>query len=273
MRRLGRILFAFLLRALAVGVLLALAAFATVYAASSALPDLGSPTAIEGLLRQHVEAARTLQSHRTVQLASPFEVNDELFVAPAGKAMLEAAGCPGLNGAEPEAKGDFRVRLLARWLGRPPAPGPGRCELELAEALVRTMGLEASRSQRLLAASRVRESISHHLLLAYWGSSYPFSPSGPFGLDEASQRLFGKPAAKLDWNEAAVLALAPDQFEEVETCRNPPKLRAMRDPFLDRLATQYPQDAKAILAQQAAPLPCSRPPPPTGFTKGKANTE
>lgn len=267
MSRLLRTLVAFLVRTLAVVALLGTGAAVTLWMASSALPDLSSASVIEGQLKQVVEGARQAQAQRTLRLAAPFVVDDDLFLAPAGKALLETIHCPGLNGAPPEPLNDFRLRLVRHWLHAGKPNGPGRCELELAEGLATFLGLEGSSSQRILAASRVREALPHHLLLADWASALPFTPQGPFGLDEASRRLFGKDAQSLDWNEAALLALAADNFDEVETCRYPPRLQSQRDPLLDALAQDYPDQAKEMLKAKAAKLPCARPPPPTSFAK------
>ncbi len=267
MARILRTLIAFALRSLAVIALLGTVAAATLWMASSALPELSSSALIEARLKQGVEGARQVQAQRTLRLATDFAVNDELFLAPAGKALLEGLGCSGLNAALPESPWVFRLRLLRQWLGLGGPAGPGRCELELATALAAELGFEGSSSRRLLAAARVREALPHHLLLADWGSSLPFTPQGPFGLDEAAQRLFGKEAKALDWNEAALLAVATEAFEDVETCRYPAKLKAQRDPLLEALARDYPDDLKEILGAKAAKLPCNRPPPPTSFAK------
>ena len=227
---------------------------------ASALPDLSSQDAVEYQVGRGVEATRENGARGTRQIARPLAVNDGLFLAPAGKALLAAYGCPGLPGAPAESEPAFRLRLARALGGDRGPPSPGRCELTMGLALAEFLRLEEP-ATRLIAADRIRAALPHHELLALWGSSYAFTPEGPFGLDEAAGRLYGKPAVALDWNEAALLALASDLFEEVETCRHPPRLTSLRDPFLDRLAQLYPAEAQIILLQKRLPLPCDRPLP------------
>lgn len=266
MRRLKRILTAFSARALLTLMLVSVMGAIGLWSAASALPDLASPGVIEQQISRSIEGSRTVAAQRMLRSPLPFSVNPTLVESPAGKAILAAFGCAEAPHETAEGAPAFRLRVLSALLNRPPSDGPGRCELVFASGLTDFLALD-TRSQRLLAASRIRESLSHDELLSLWISSLPFSTPGPFGLDEAAERLFGKPATALDWNEGSVLALATDFLEEVETCRHPARLQAMRDHFLDRLAALYPADSQVILSQKQQPLPCARPPPPNTFAK------
>jgi hypothetical protein len=256
-----KVLLGFIRRAVVVLGLLGAALAAAYFLAERTLPELDSQDQIISRIGEAVENARRGLVHG-VRDTRPFEVTPDIGASPAAKALLAAEGCVTYLSAPPEAPFDFRRRLMEVWLGTAAEGGPGRCEFVLARQLAGFLRLE--KGARLLAIDRIHRGLSHDTLLALWASAFQFSPNGPFGLDEAAGRFYDKPAVKLDWNEAALLALAAKQLDDAMECTNVPKLTAQRAGLLANVSAELPTEqgaaeAPRIEAAEQAPLPCRRP--------------
>ncbi len=75
------------------------------------------------------------------------------------------------------------------------------------------------------------------------------------GLEAASWRYFGKPAANLSWAEAATLAVLPNSPALIHPGRNRQALREKRDMLLDRMVAEGVLQREAARLAKLEPIP------------------
>lgn len=98
-----------------------------------------------------------------------------------------------------------------------------------------------------ILAIRLELGYSKKEILNLYASNAPFG-GNVVGLEAASWRYYGRPAADLSWGEMAALAVLPNNPSSVNPSKNQEELRRKRDFLIDKLL------AKKILDQQSAAL-------------------
>lgn len=114
---------------------------------------------------------------------------------------------------------------------------------------------EAILARRLERALSKDEILTVYLNVAEWGD-------GIVGAEAASLRYFGKPAARLDWAEAALLAGILPSPRSWNPCRDPERARTARQAVLAKLL-EYgelrPAEYAAAAATAVPPCTMDRP--------------
>jgi len=103
-------------------------------------------------------------------------------------------------------------------------------------------------------ATRLELRYSKKHILALYASHAPFG-GNVVGLEAASWRYFGRPAAELSWGEAATLAVLPNAPASMHPGKNREELLAKRNRLLKRLLEHGDLDADTYAAALEEPLP------------------
>lgn len=91
-------------------------------------------------------------------------------------------------------------------------------------------------------------------IMAFYASHAPFG-GNVVGLEAASWRYFGRPADRLSWGEASLLAVLPNSPSLMHPGRNREPLRRKRDRLLARLWRQGSIDSVTCALARLEPLP------------------
>ncbi len=245
-----RRLFGLLLLLIFVGVIGATVAYVKTL---SELPEMETSDQVAARVGDSVQAQRAAAANgaRDARIAPFRVVPPALLGSRLARTFLVARGCPGYLAAPVPTALDFWQSVLA---GR----GSSGCAAAMAEELADRLR-PAGSFERHVAADRIRVRLGREGLFALWLSALPFTPGGPQGVAEASERLFHVPPAMLAWGQSAELVLAATHWDEAASCENPPLLRARRDGLLRGVAEVEPAQRAAILAEMQEPVFCARP--------------
>ncbi len=103
-------------------------------------------------------------------------------------------------------------------------------------------------------ATRLELRMSKKKILALYASHAPFG-GNVVGLEAASWRYFGRPAAELSWGEAATLAILPNAPSSIHPGRNRDLLLAKRNRLLTNLRDRGELDSLTCYLACEEPLP------------------
>lgn len=226
---------------------------------ASELPDLSSPARVMSALARTVEGER--MANRAVGAGgkvTSFEVTP-LEKLPRGMVvgLLAVEACPEFLEVEKEPPLPRFARVLQRSIDRRGgAPGPGRCLFRFADLIASAIGL-VSPVHATIGLWRISDVLSPRELVEYRLASTWYA-TGLIGIDSAARHLFGKPAARLDLAESAELLIAEGQFDEVKTCKNPARLKRLRDNVLSQMESYGGITKAEAKRARARPLACSR---------------
>jgi membrane peptidoglycan carboxypeptidase len=201
------------------------------------LPPLNGPEEIRTALAHRVESERmAMTSHLHANKVERFEIlgRDALPKALVG-ALLAMEACPEYLEA-PKEQGLARgKRILGRLLHDVTGgePGPGRCQFRFADLIGETVGA-ADPIHAAIADLRILEALTVEQLVIFRLAATYYAP-GVIGTRDASRALFGVEPARLDIGQTAELIAAESHFPRFAECKNPGKLRLLRDAVLDRM--------------------------------------
>jgi hypothetical protein len=222
------------------------------------LPDLSSAEAIRAALAARIEADR-----KVLSIATGREVALEFEVLPRAQlpnvlvsAVLALEACPEFFEV-PQERGLERLRRLGSRLSnsRGGAAGPGRCQLRFADEVSEALGV-ADRLHAVIADWKVLSALDLEGLFTYRLASTFYAP-GVFGTRQASFALFGREPARLELSQIAELIAAEKQYPAFSTCKNPPRLRLLRDDVLNRLEGFGQLEARELARAKARPVECT----------------
>ncbi len=108
--------------------------------------------------------------------------------------------------------------------------------------------------REIILATRLEWSYSKRRLLEMYASHAPFG-GNVVGIDAAAWRYFGKPATRISWAEATLLAVLPNSPSLLHLGQGREDLLAKRNRLLNRLYEQGVIDALTLEASLAEPLP------------------
>jgi penicillin-binding protein 1C len=103
-------------------------------------------------------------------------------------------------------------------------------------------------------ATRLELRYSKKHILALYASHAPFG-GNVVGLEAASWRYFGRPAAELSWAESATLAVLPNAPSSIHPGKRRDQLLEKRNRLLERLHRRGYIDASTLESALAEPLP------------------
>jgi penicillin-binding protein 1C len=106
----------------------------------------------------------------------------------------------------------------------------------------------------IMLATRLEWSYSKKDILALYASHAPFG-GNTVGLDAACWRYFGNAPELMDWSEAALLAVLPNNPSLIHPGRNQSALKSKRDKLLLRLQRSGKMDATTLSLAMAEPVP------------------
>lgn len=223
------------------------------------LPDLSTAQAVQRALAGRVEAERAASTDkatqsrlREFQILTRSQLPNGLIAG-----LLAAEACPEYFDIPKEPPLERLKRLVARLTdSRGGPPGPGRCQLRFADLIAETIGAAdpihaAIADHRLLEALTLEELITLRLSSTYY-------TQGVIGARDASQVLFHREPAELDLAQSAELIVAESYYPDLARCKNPPRLRRIRDDVLNRMEAFGTITAVEAKKAQAKPLHCTR---------------
>lgn len=106
----------------------------------------------------------------------------------------------------------------------------------------------------IILATRLEVKYSKEEILSLYAVHAPFG-GNVVGLDAACWRYFGRPTESLNWAEAALLAVLPNNPSLIHLGRNREKLLAKRNRLLDRLSAEGAMDQLTLDLAKSEPLP------------------
>lgn len=208
--------------------------------------------------RQSVESAKQAKLRGPVDWPKP-----DFKTLPRTVVMLYLleTGCSSSFFRSPRDKPMRWNRLLFKFFQREPfgpGDGDGACEVIFAQRLAQRLGAR-SRLEETVLIDRLHKFLTREELLAYDLESTQYV-RGIIGLEATSKQLLQKPAAELTLAERVELQLALPPYgmwEDINACRNPIRLKEVRDGVLYRVARSNLDTKDAVQIALAQPLACT----------------
>jgi penicillin-binding protein 1C len=110
------------------------------------------------------------------------------------------------------------------------------------------------KGREIVLSTRLEWQYSKRRLLEIYASHAPFG-GNVVGIDAAAWRYFGKPATRISWAEATLLAVLPNSPSLLHLGQGRDDLLAKRNRLLNRLHQQSAIDSLTLEAALAEPLP------------------
>ncbi len=223
------------------------------------LPDLDSRESIRRAVANSVEGER----RGTTVVGQRYD-NVRFEVWPVSKlpkalvgGVLAVDGCPEYLGAAKDAGFPRTKRLLRRWAfgDKRGAPGPGRCQLVYADLLSSSLGA-VDPMHAAIADHKILNVMDPEDLLAYRIATAFYAP-GLVGMSDAAKKLFKKDLDALSVAQIGELLAAENGFPDWLHCKNPGKLKLIRDATLDRMEAFRGITAAEAKAARTKPVSCS----------------
>jgi membrane carboxypeptidase/penicillin-binding protein len=222
------------------------------------LPSLADHEAIRFALASKVESERTV----TADIARGHKI-DKFEILPREKlpkglveGLLAMEACPEYFGVPKEPRTELAKRLIQR-LSNPSGgePGAGRCQVRFADHIAETIGV-ADPIHFAIADDKILQVLSIEELIVYRLAGTWYA-EGIIGTRDACKRIFGLEPGQLDLAQVAELLAAESYFPEFAGCKNPARLKLLRDAVLDRMEAFNAISAADAKRARARKVSCS----------------
>lgn len=142
--------------------------------------------------------------------------------------------------------------------------GASTITMQLARRLEPHSRSLGGKLKEMVDARRIEQTLTKAEILEQYVNRVPYG-AGAIGIEAASQRYFGKPAAHLSLAEAAMLAGLPKGPTGLNPLRNPTRAKGRQQYVLDRLLASGRARPDDVARARQEPLAWASPQPPSAM--------